>query len=456
MKRIPPFINSMRGHLFVLLTLGIIGSAVISYLLTRSNHEELLTNARANHLASEIGTLVETLETTPPQDRDEILRLNHPMGVHGRLNEDAPPSAFEIDLPLQKALNDRLGVRRKPLASIHDLVPCRLRKSENPAHIQNEHLCQLVLMQLTDGTPLRLTVRRPPTTFTPLGPNWVVLLPFFCFIALLSWFVARIATRPLQQLAEAADKLDLTVEGVPLQDQGSSEVHAAIRAFNRMRQRIRTDIHERTVMLAAITHDLQTPLTRLRLRLEKVSDEELRLKLIADMIAIQRMLQEGLDFAHSLETSEREQKIDVDSLLDSLCSDASDSGQAVRYLERCPVQARVRPLVLRRALVNLLDNAVKYGQRADVSMRSSETECTILIRDYGAGIPESELEKVIVPFYRLEETRSRKTGGSGLGLAIARNILRQHGGSVTLINHAQGGLVAQIVLPFNHHHQDNR
>jgi signal transduction histidine kinase len=202
-------------------------------------------------------------------------------------------------------------------------------------------------------------------------------------------------------------------------------------------------------MLAAITHDLQTPLTRLRLRLEKVSDAELRDKLIADMSATQQMLQEGLEFARSLDTSVGMQSLDVDSLLDSLCCDASDSGQDVQYAQHCNAELLAHPLALRRAISNVLDNAVKYGQRAEVAMRCADSQCHINIRDHGTGIPESELEKVFAPFYRLEQSRSRNTGGSGLGLAIARNILRQHGGTISLSNHVEGGLEAHITLPLN-------
>jgi signal transduction histidine kinase len=266
-------------------------------------------------------------------------------------------------------------------------------------------------------------------------------------IALLAWLVARIATRPLRQLADAADSLDITHVSEALPESGSSEVRAATRAFNRMQKRIYEDVRERTGMLAAITHDLQTPLTRLRLRLEKLPDEALRNKLVGDMQAMQQMLQEGLELARSLDTHEAKQLLDLDSLLDTLCSDAAEAGQQVNYLERTDVRLKAHPLALRRALSNLLDNAVKYGQRAEVSLTRDALQCHIHIRDFGPGIPPELLETVFTPFYRIEHSRSRETGGTGLGLAIARNIVQRHNGELTLSNHPAGGLQVDVILP---------
>lgn len=445
------FVNSMRGQLFIWLVFGIIVSSATSFWLAHRNQEQMLIAARAQHLAEDIGTLIDTLEVTPRVDREALLRSTHPIGVRGQLGESADQRTdFPIDFSLQQALQLKLGNRYLPFVSTADPVHCL---SHRKVETQPQNSCQLVLLKLLDATPLRLSIRKPPPFLWSFGPGWIAPMVFISFIALLAFWVARIATRPLQQLADAANQLDLTSENPPLTEQGSTEVRIAIRAFNQMRQRISDDFRERTIMLAAITHDLQTPLTRLRLRLEKVSDEELRNKLITDMTAMQYMLQEGLDFARSLDSSEQTQEVDLDSLLDSLCSDASDANQDVRYIERCPIQMHVQPMALGRALSNLINNAVKYGQRAEVSMRCNTTECRIEMRDFGSGIPNDELEKVFTPFFRLEQSRSRQTGGTGLGLAIARNILRQHDGIISLQNHPQGGLVAAVVLPLNSHFQ---
>ena len=216
-----------------------------------------------------------------------------------------------------------------------------------------------------------------------------------------------------------------------------------------MQKRIYEDVRERTGMLAAITHDLQTPLARLRLRLEKLPDEALRNKLVGDMQAMQQMLQEGLELSRSMDTSEAAQLLDLDSLLDSLCSDATEAGQQVDYIGRTAVQLKAHPLALRRAFSNLLDNAVKYGQRAEVSLSRDARQCHIHIRDFGPGIPPELLETVFTPFYRIEHSRSRETGGTGLGLSIARNIVLRHNGELTLTNHPAGGLLVDVVLPLS-------
>ena len=450
MNAIRYFTSSMRGQLFILLTFGITVSAIFSFWLAYSNQRDVMLNARANQLASDISSLIETLETTSPSKRNEILLAVHPMGVHAQvLHNDTPAPLYPVDALLQQAINERLGVNQALYASTPDSIHCPHYTPQHTAKTPNHRLCQLVVLKLSDGALLQLNVYAPSRLSSSPHPGWPAPILFFLFVAFFAFLASRIATNPLRQLASAADKLDLAKNDTPLTEIGSSEVRTAIRAFNRMRQRIHGDFLERTGMLAAITHDLQTPLTRLRLRLEKVTNEELRSRLVADMNAMQQMLQEGLDFARSLDAGEGMQELDLDSLLDSLCSDASDSGQDVRYIERCPMQIHAHPLALIRVFSNLLDNAVKYGQRAEVSMHLTGAECHITIRDYGIGIPEDELEKVFTPFYRLEQSRSRQTGGSGLGLAIARNILRQHGGSITLGNHAQGGLEAQVILPLN-------
>jgi signal transduction histidine kinase len=214
-----------------------------------------------------------------------------------------------------------------------------------------------------------------------------------------------------------------------------------------MQSRIRSHIRQRAHILAAITHDLQTPLTRLRLRLEKVEDAELRDKLISDLSAMQGMVREGLDLARSMDSAEAVQRLDLDSLIDSVCADASDAGQNVQVTGSIGASLMARPIALRRCLTNLLDNAVKYGHEARVSVARQDGNAVIRIRDKGTGIPQEEFEKVFEPFYRLESSRSRHTGGTGIGLTIAKNIAEQHGGSIALRNHEEGGLEVTLKLP---------
>ena len=384
---------------------------------------------------------METLNKTPAAERDDFLHAPHGMGIRGHLNHGAAPPFSARDDFLEDALQQRLD-EVKVEAELPSLSACGNETVRWPRHMHEPPQCQRVHIALQDGSFLALTIPMPPMR-GPFYPSPVLsaLLLFALCIGLLAWLVARIATRPLRQLAEAADKLDISRSGDPLPEQGSSEVRVATRAFNRMQKRIYENVRERTGMLSAITHDLQTPLTRLRLRLEKLPDETLRNKLVGDMQAMQQMLQEGLELARSMDSNEAEQLLDLDSLLDSLCSDAIEAGQQVRYIGHTDVKLKAHPLALRRAFSNLLDNAVKYGQRAEVSVSCDARQCHIRIRDFGPGIPPELLETVFTPFYRIEHSRSRESGGTGLGLSIARNIVHHHNGELTLANHPSGGLV---------------
>ncbi len=441
--------RSMHGRLFLILAVGIVVTAAATILFTHGRQQEMFERVRAHHLASEIDDVLDTLEDLPKSEYDAFLRMPHGMGIRGRLERgDARPFGGRDEL-LEKVLQHRLG-DVQVAAELPGRRACadgdlrRFRRMPAPL------LCQHVHLTLQDGSTIMLIVPAPPLreqAFPP--PPWSALLLFALCIGLLAWLVARIATRPLRQLADAADRLDISRVGEPLPEQGSSEVRAATRAFNRMQRRIYEDVRERTGMLAAITHDLQTPLTRLRLRLEKLDDAALRDKLVGDMQAMQQMLQEGLELSRSLDASEPAQLLDLDSLLDSLCSDAAEAGQQVEYVERTAVQLQAYPLALRRALSNLLDNAVKYGQRAEVSLSRDARQCHIRIRDFGPGIPPQLLEQVFTPFYRIEHSRSRETGGTGLGLSIARNIVQRHNGELVLTNHPTGGLEAHVVLPLS-------
>jgi signal transduction histidine kinase len=257
------------------------------------------------------------------------------------------------------------------------------------------------------------------------------------------------ATRPLGRLARAATALGGDINQPPLPEGGPSEVRHAAVAFNVMQARIRNYVAERTEMFAAIAHDLQTPLTRLRLRLEKVADENLRDKLVADMSAMQGMIREGLDLAMSLDTGGMMQRVDLDSLLSSVCADAVDTGQDVTLKGRTHVSILAIPIALQRCVANLIDNAVKYGGYAYVTAAREGNKAVIRVSDGGPGIPEAQMEKVFDPFYRIETSRSRETGGTGLGLTIARNIARKHGGTLALRNAVDGGLECKLTLPLN-------
>jgi signal transduction histidine kinase len=261
----------------------------------------------------------------------------------------------------------------------------------------------------------------------------------------------RWVTGPLSALATAAEKLGRDIDRPPLDENGPLEVRRAASAFNVMQRRLSRFLADRARVLTAMSHDLKTPLTRLRLRMETVNDPALRAKIEKDLDEMQSMVTQTLDYMRDSSRSEAAQQIDLMALLETLQIDFRDTGHEVR-IEGAAARPYVgRPLALRRCLTNLVENALRYGGRAMIVLEDTGKEVVVRVVDEGPGMPEEELERAFEPFYRGERSRSRETGGTGLGLGIARNIARSHGGELVLKNRPAGGLEAILSLP----RQDN-
>lgn len=290
-------------------------------------------------------------------------------------------------------------------------------------------------------------------------------------VALLLWLTGRLV-HPLEALAAQATRPDDRLHPRPLPEDGPEEVAAIARAFNRTRGVLRDMMEGRTHLLAAISHDLRTPATRLRLRAEYVEDETLRAKMMADIDEMAAMVTATLEFLSDDVLREDVEVVAFASLLQSLCDDYADTGSPVSYQEPPPLQFTAvrtifggggptpdrfdqprplrlsgRPSSLRRAFANLIDNALKYGGRAYVSVDADSAEIIVDVCDDGPGIPDSELQNVFKPFVRLEGSRNRKTGGSGLGLSIVKSIIEAHQGRIELSNRPDGGLRVRVTLP---------
>jgi signal transduction histidine kinase len=266
-------------------------------------------------------------------------------------------------------------------------------------------------------------------------------------LSLIVIFMVRRITRPMAQLAAAAESVGRGETVAPLGEQGPLDVRQTTRAFNQMHERLQRFVQDRTRMLAAISHDLRTPITSLRLRAEFVEDEETRAKILETLDEMQRMTEATLAFAREEAAREETRTVDLGALLESLCEDLAEMGMDVAFAGADKTPYPCRPLSLKRAVRNLVENAVAYGERARVALERTGDAFEIVIDDDGPGIPEADFERVFAPFVRLEESRSRETGGIGLGMAIARSIARGHGGDITLANRAGGGLRAIIHLP---------
>ncbi|WP_367874125.1 ATP-binding protein [Luteolibacter sp. Populi] len=280
----------------------------------------------------------------------------------------------------------------------------------------------------------------PDTYYISMAITAVVL----CFVTAL---IARRVGRPLQRLTDAAEKLGRGEETAPLPEEGADDIRRTAVAFNRMQSRLKRYVEDRTGMMAAISHDLRTPITSLRLQAEFVSDPETRDKLVETLDEMKTITEASLAFAREDAGSEDTRTLDMHALLESLCEDLALLGWDVAFTGEGPLPWRFRADALRRALRNVIENAVRYGSRARVSTELNATSLEIFIDDDGPGIDEAERERVFTPFVRLESSRNRGTGGTGLGLTIARTILRNHGGDLSLANRQGGGLRAILHLP---------
>jgi len=265
-------------------------------------------------------------------------------------------------------------------------------------------------------------------------------------ILLAAYLFSRRLTSPFSQLAEGAERLGRDPRAPPLQVRGASEARVAARAFNDMQERLRRYVEDRTAMVGAIAHDLRTPLTRLRFRIE-ATPEDLRAKMSADLDEMEAMISATLSFVRDASEAAQRTKLELSSLLESLADEMHEtkSDVVIERAERVVVEGD--PIALKRLFSNLLENAVKYGARARVRVFAQGDAAIVEIDDDGPGVPKAEAERVFEPFYRREPSRNRNTGGIGLGLAVVRSIARAHGGDAELETRPGGGLTARVTLP---------
>ena len=460
MNRLAGSLSSMAGRLFLILVLGMLAAAMTATWLADVRRRQEVASLGLTRTADRLQDVVELLDLASPELRERLLASGGP-----GIREAGPEVREGVPAPdLANELARRQGLLRSSRVSTmdaHDCLPPRMPELAPPRRPDRPLVgpdrppagpdrfapasCRLVALTLRDGTPLRLAVVVPPDVRIgrpPVDPGFLSLLAVG--IALLALLVARIASAPLSRLAAAAEALGRNLQGQPMSLGGPIEVRRAAQAFNAMQEQLQHHLAARTQMLAAITHDLQTPLTRLRLRLEDVGDEALRTRLVADLAAMQALIREGLDLARSAESAEQAVALDLDSLLESLVEDAVEAGRDVRFEQGTGAVLMLRPLAMQRLFANLLDNALTYGSRATIrSEAQADGALVVRVRDHGPGIPEADLQAVFDPFFRLEGSRSRETGGTGLGLTIARMLAQKEGAELTLRN-VQGGLEAQV------------
>jgi protein-histidine pros-kinase len=269
----------------------------------------------------------------------------------------------------------------------------------------------------------------------------------FAAVALTAWVAARWLSNPIKHMAKAAEELGKNLNSQNINEtSGPTEVRQASKVFNQMKERINRQMEERDRFLAAVSHDLRTPLTRLKLRAEKVNQTELQADIQSDISEMTGIIDTTLDYLRGNDRPEEECLLDIEALVRSMVEDAEECGQSITVSGKA-TPLKLKPLAMRRCLNNLIENALRYGGKTAITIEESDNEVVIRIADSGPGIPEDQLEAVFAPFYRLDTSRNRNTGGVGLGLSIARDMARKQGGSITLKNAGAGGLIAILVLP---------
>ncbi len=439
--------SSLFGRLVIVLLIGLLLAQLLSTLILFNDRQWQMSKIREKHFAQRMVKTVQVLDSlTDKEQREQLLavlstgRLRVALGTTDCVPDAAQSPIFASILTI---LHHRLGTER-PLCIVEiEASPTRLAGLKTP--LLPPFFAKI---QLQDGHWVGFEHIHP--TKKGIATPWrllIILIVLLFTVLTLSLLAVRWLTRPLGILAEAAEHLGRDIHYSPLPENGPTEVRRAAHAFNTMQTRLTRYLEDRARILIAVSHDLKTPITRLRLRVEQLDDQHIRNSFLKDLDEMQSMTTATLDFMRGLENQEHIQLLDVGALLDSLQADYEDMGVSVTIKGDTPQPYPARPQSLKRCLVNLIDNAHKYGEQVTVTLRKQPEQLQIIITDEGPGIPEDALETVFEPFYRLERSRSRATGGTGLGLSIARNIARAHGGDIILHNRGGGGLEVILSLP---------
>ena len=444
--------RSLYGRLTLVLFTGLILAQLVSAAISLSDRDQVLFHFSDLQWAQRIAQTVRLMDSLNAGERQRIAlivttpRLLVSLSDKPLVSGNADPQSADYLTNLKEILGASHDVRVVVTERTPQEAVAGVAAAPDAPHIQrSEHVVTQV--QLTDGSWVNFDHPRP---WNVSDQPYRMLLSFavlLCSVLLLSFLAVRRLTRPLSVLARAAEELGRDLHRPPLPERGPLEVRGAIAAFNTMQARLRDYIYERTRILTAVSHDLRTPITRLRLRAELLGDEALKAKVVHDLQEMESMTNATLAFLRGFEDREPVQSVDLVALLESLQTDSLDTGYDVKLVGRIAHPVLLRPRALRRCLDNLVTNAVRYGGgQVTVAVEDKGAEVVIRVRDHGAGIPEAELEKVFEPYYRLETARSKEGGGTGLGLSIARNIAELHNGSLLLRNHLDGGLEAVLTL----------
>ena len=456
--------KSLSGQLVFILLLTLFVAQGVSLFLFAGERREAIRDIYRQNVVARTVSLVRLLEDTPVALQSRVVAAASSGPLRFELLSSAPSVRAEntgergqflkstlataLDIPMKRVVIEKSNPdfwRRRHHRDDDD------DDDDEEHHRRKNHRWHgkwvTLGIGLPDGRWLRMATGPPP-----VAPRWgkwflVSLILSGLAIAGVAVLAGRRIAKPMRELADAAGRLG---RGEPVGDvaeAGPRETRETIRAFNLMYDRLERYLRDRMAMLAAISHDLKTPITSLRLRAEFIEDEEMRTKILATLDEMQAMTESTLDFIREDAARDPGRVTDVAALAESIVADFADTGRPAAFAGGTGAMVMCRATSIRRALSNLLENAIAYGENAWISVEKTDEAVRIIIDDDGPGIERDDLERVFDPFTRLEASRNRATGGVGLGLAIGRTIARAHGGDVTLENRAEGGLRAILSLP---------
>jgi len=458
MKRFLP--SSLAGQMALLLGMALLVAQLINFALILSDREKLSVAQSESPAITRFVNTASDIAGADPAFREAVAQENSRRGAHFALR----PAARVTEAERDPALEERLGTALRAAGIRGDLKAGRglgaARANGERQFRQPPPDMQILRMavHLPDGSWLEgrmVTPRRDPLLAARLGA--ATLLVYLVVLGAAVWGARRLA-RPLSDLTDAAESFAGRSQPKVLEPRGPDDLRRAMEAFNAMNGRIVSLLDEKDHLLGAIGHDMRTPLASLRIRLEAMEPVEDRDAAIAKVEEMVAMLEDILMLARTGRARADARPMDVSALVETVTDEYVDRGDPVRVTPASRLVGHVHSDLLRRALRNLIDNAVLYGGDAEVAVRQNGDRIVISVRDSGPGIPAGDMERAMAPFQRLEESRNRATGGSGLGLAIARSIAEVHGGSLRLESNHPTGLIAELTLPTGARafHQDGK
>ena len=452
--------RSLFGRLVLILVSGMLAAQALTSSVWYDRRHGQVLEIPARLIATRLADVVRLVHSDPARAELLITMLDAP-DFRLTLSDQAssvPSSLRDSDRPTERLINQVLS-EKTGYSQTLQLLRLAVVDGEGQAAGLSTLLGSkpvvgqfLIDLRLPDGRWLQVNASEAQgwTSTSPLDVLFDYVMRIYLLRVLVLVVIAlvavRLAIRPLKALAEAAEALGRNIQRPPLSEDGPTEVRRAAQAFNAMQQRLIANIAERTRFLAAISHDLRSPITRLRLRTEMLDDTRTRERFRSDLEEMEHMVSSTLDFVSSGEINEARQNIDINALLQSLQADLQDVGETVMIEGRAtqPLPGYARRL--KRCVQNLLENAVRYGREVVMQVEDHVDCLRIVISDRGPGIPQEHLEQVLEPFYRVEGSRNAETGGYGLGLSIAHTIARAHDGRLSLRNREGGGLEVELLF----------